>query len=99
MARILALALGLATLLSGPAAACSRMGSQVSCRWPGVSLTLGTQTEPGRSTSGPSRYPHGFAGPVNLARPSPPGTLALSLQNFSNDPRACGRLGNETYCW
>jgi len=101
MARTFALALGLAALLSGPASAtCARMGSQVSCRWSGVFLTLGTQAEPGGSASGLSRYSQGFAGPTNLGRRSPPpGTLVLSLQSFGNDPHSCGRLGNEAYCW
>ena len=100
MPRILAFALGITVLLCGHAfAACARVGSQLDCHWPSLSVTLGTQTRPGGSTSGHSRT-HGFAGPVDLGRTAPPpGTLALSLQNFSNDPHSCTRLGNETYCW
>lgn len=101
MARILAFALGITVLSSGSAfAACARVGSQVDCHWPGLSVTLGTQTRPGASTSALHSHAHGFAGPVDMRRTTPPpGTLTLSLQSFSNDPHSCKRLGNETYCW
>ncbi len=95
MARILAFAVWPTALVSTHAfAACARVGSQLDCDWPGVSLMLGTQTKPARSSHAP-----GFAGPIGLHRTPAPGSLAVSLQNFSNNPGSCEQLGTETYCW
>ena len=101
MSHLGALTLGASLLLSGSAlGACVSVGSQLDCRWPGLALQLGTQTNPqAREAVGTVRT-HGFAGPVTLGQPPPPSnTLVIGVQNFSNDPHACKRIGNETYCY
>jgi hypothetical protein len=101
MKRTFALAIGCMILLSGPAfAACIRAGSQVDCRWPGVLLRLGTQSEANARASGLGPHAQGFAGPATLGREAPvTGTLVMNVQRYGDDPRSCTRLGNETYCW
>lgn len=95
-----AAALGFVVLLSGPAlAACVSVGSQLDCRWPGIALRVGTQTDAAAREAGPALRMQGFAGPARIGRAVPSrDTLAISVQSFSNDPRACARFGNETYC-
>jgi hypothetical protein len=95
-----ALVLGLVFAQAGSALAnCEPVGSQVDCRWPGVAMRFGTQTDPTARTQGTALRMQGFAGPMALGREIPArGTLTLSVQSFSNDARGCERLGNETYC-
>ena len=95
-----AFVLGSTLLLAGPAlAACVSVGSQLDCRWPGVAMRLGTQTDPEAQDAGPGVRMLGFAGPARVGRPLPSrGTMVVTMQNFTDDRRACTRLGNETYC-
>src|SRR5262245_10618420 len=101
MSHFGALAL-VATLLlpSGSAlAACVSVGSQLDCRWPGIAMRLGTQTDPAAREAGLVTRMQGFAGPARVGRPLPSrDTLVISVQSFTNDPHACTRLGNEIYC-
>ena len=101
MSRLVAVVLGTSLLLSGPAlAACVSVGSQLDCRWSGVAMRLGTQTDPHAVEAGSALRTQGFAGPVTVGRPLPArDTLVISVQSFSNDPHACNRFGNETYCY
>ena len=101
MSRLAAVVLGTSFLLSGSAfAACVSVGSQLDCRWPGIAMRLGTQTDPHAQEAGPALRTQGFAGPVTLGRPLPArDTLVISVQSFSDDPHACNRFGNETYCY
>jgi hypothetical protein len=101
MSHLGALALGASLLLSGSAlGACVSVGSQLDCRWPGVAMRLGTQTDPQAREAGVALRTQGFAGPVTLGRPLPArNTLVISVQSFSNDPHTCKRIGNETYCY
>ncbi len=101
MSHVGALALGASLLLSGSAlAACVSVGSQLDCRWPGVAMRLGTQTDPHAREAGVALRTQGFAGPATVGRPIPArDTLVISVQSFSNDPHACKRVGNETYCY
>ena len=101
MLHLGALALGASLLLSGSAlAACVSVGSQLDCRWPGIAMRLGTQTDPTAQQSGSALRMQGFAGPANISRPQPArDTMAISIQSFSNDPHACHRFGNESYCY
>lgn len=96
-----ALLLGLVLAQAGSAAAnCKSVGSQVDCRWPGVAMRVGTQTDPTARTQGSALRMQGFAGPATLGREVPArGTLTMSVQSFSGDARACQRYGNETYCY
>lgn len=96
-----ALVLSLVVANAGAAlAACERVGSQLDCRWPGVAMRMGTQTDPTARQSGTALRMQGFAGPVIMGHEVPSrDTLAVSLQSFSNDARACERFGNETYCY
>jgi hypothetical protein len=100
MARISALVVGFFLLLAGPAlATCASVGSQLDCRWPGIAMRIGTQIDPTASQAGSVLRMQGFAGPVIMGREAPArDTLAISLQSFSDDRRACNRFGNETYC-
>ena len=101
MSYLSAFALGATLLVSGSAfAACVSVGSQLDCRWPGIAMQLGTQTDPQAREAGVALRTQGFAGPVGFGRPLPSrDTLVFSLQSFSNDPHSCKRLGNETYCY
>jgi hypothetical protein len=101
MSRLAVVVLGAGLLLSGSAlAACVSVGSQLDCRWPGIAMRLGTQTDPHADTAGSALRTEGFAGPVKLGRPLPArDTLVFSVQSFSNDPHACHTFGNETYCY
>jgi hypothetical protein len=102
MSRLVAVVFGTSLLLlSGPVlAACVSVGSQLDCRWPGVAMRLGTQTDPHAVEAGPALRTQGFAGPVTLGRPLPPrDTLVISVQSFSDDPHSCRLIGNETYCY
>jgi hypothetical protein len=101
MSRLAAVVFVAGLLVSGSAlAACVSVGSQLDCRWPGVAMRLGTQTDPHADAAGPALRTQGFAGPVRLGRPLPArDTLVISVQSFSNDPHACHRFGNETYCY
>lgn len=101
MSHLGALALGASLFLSGSAlAACVGVGSQLDCRWPGIAMRIGTQTDPVARESGSALRMQGFAGPATLGRPLPSrDTLAVSVQSFSDDPHACRRFGNETYCY
>ena len=100
MLHLSAFALAATLVLSGSAlAACVSVGSQLDCRWPGIAMRLGTQTDPEARQAGESLRMQGFAGPPRVGRPLPSrDTLVLGIQSFSNDPHACYRLGNETYC-
>src|SRR5262249_45877131 len=88
MSRLAAVVFGAALLVSGSAlAACVSVGSQLDCRWPGIAMRLGTQTDPHAQDSGLALRTEGFAGPVTLGRPLPArDTLVFSVQSFSNDP-------------
>jgi hypothetical protein len=101
MSRLAAVVFGTSLLLSGSAlAACVSVGSQLDCRWPGVAMRLGTQTDPHARETGFALRTQGFAGPATLGRPLPTrDTLVISVQSFSDDPHACKRFGNETYCY
>jgi hypothetical protein len=101
MPHLTALALAASLMLSGSAlAACVGVGSQLDCRWPGIAMRLGTQTDPQAREAGTALRMQGFAGPATLERPIPArDTLTLSVQSFSDDPHACKRYGNETYCY
>jgi hypothetical protein len=101
MSRLAIVVFGAGLLVSGSAlAACVSVGSQLDCRWPGVAMRLGTQTDPHAQEAGPALRTQGFAGPVTLSRPLPArDTLVISVQSFSDDPHACHRFGNETYCY
>jgi hypothetical protein len=101
MLRLAAVVFGTGLLLSGSAlAACVSVGSQVDCRWTGVAMRLGTQTDPHASETGFALRTQGFAGPATLGRPLPArNTLVISVQSFSDDPHACKTFGNETYCY
>ncbi len=100
MSYLGALALGASLMLSGSAlAACVGVGSQLDCRWPGIAVRLGTQTDAQAREAGTALRLQGFAGPATVGRPLPArDTLAISVQSFSGDPHACRRFGNETYC-
>ena len=100
MSHLGVLALGASLFLSGSAlGACLSVGSQLDCRWPGIAMRLGTQTDPTAQQSGSALRMQGFAGPVTVSRPQPArDTVAISIQSYSNDPNACHRFGNETYC-
>ncbi len=101
MSHLGALALAASLFLSGSAlAACVGVGSQVDCRWPGLAVRFGTQTDPQAREAGTALRTQGFAGPATISRPQPSrDTLAASIQSFSDDPHACHRFGNETYCY
>ena len=101
MSYLGAFALGATLLLSSSAlAACVSVGSQLDCRWPGVAMRFGTQTDPQAREAGVALRTEGFAGPLRLGRPLPSrDTLVISIQSFSNDPHTCKRIGNETYCY
>jgi hypothetical protein len=101
MRHVGALVLGLVLAQAGVAlASCESVGSQVDCRWPGVAMRFGTQTDPTAQTQSSALRMQGFAGPMRLGREVPQrGTLTLSVQSFSDDARACQRYGNETYCY
>jgi hypothetical protein len=101
MSRLAIVVFGAGLLVSGSAlAACVSVGSQLDCRWPGVAMRLGTQTDPHAQEAGPALRTQGFTGPVTLSRPLPArDTLVISVQSFSDDPHACHRFGNETYCY
>jgi hypothetical protein len=101
MSRIGALALAASLLAPGPAlAACLTVGSQVDCRWPGLALRLGTQTDPVAREAPYALRAQGFAGPAVAGRPVPSrDTVVFSVQSFSDDPHSCTRYGNETYCY
>lgn len=101
MSHFGALVIGLALLLPGSAlATCEPVGSQVDCRWPGIALRLGTQTDPTAGEAGSALRMQGFAGPLVMGREVPArGTLTISVQSFSDDPGSCQRYGNETYCY
>jgi hypothetical protein len=100
MVRLSALVMGIVLLLSGSAlATCATVGSQLDCRWPGIAMRIGTQIDPTAGDAGPVLRMQGFAGPVIVGRQAPArDTLAISVQSFSDDRRACHRFGNETYC-
>src|SRR5262249_24416948 len=100
MSHLGAFVLGTSLLLSGSAlAACVGVGSQLDCRWPGLAMRLGTQTDPAAQESSSVVRMQGFAGPARLGRPRPArDTVVISVQSFSGDPHACNRWGNETYC-
>ena len=101
MRNIGALVLGLLLANAGAALAnCERVGSQMDCRWPGVAMRMGTQTDPTARESGAALRMQGFAGPLIMGREVPSrGTLTMSLQSFSDDARACECYGNEVYCY
>ncbi len=101
MRYIGALVLGLVLAHAGAARAdCERVGSQMDCRWPGIAMRMGTQTDPTARQSGTALRMQGFAGPIIMGREVPSrGTATFSLQSFSDDARACERYGNETYCY
>jgi len=96
-----ALVLGLVLAQAGSAlASCEPVGSQVDCRWAGIAMRFGTQTDPTARAQGSAVRMQGFAGPMRLGREVPArGTLTMTLQSFSGDARACERFGNETYCY
>jgi hypothetical protein len=100
MSHLGAFVLGTSLLLSGSAlAACIGVGSQLDCRWPGLAMRIGTQTDPAARDWGSAVRMEGFAGPARIGRPLPSrDTLVISVQSFSDDPNACKRFGNETYC-
>ena len=101
MSYLGAFALGATLLLSSSAlATCVSVGSQLDCRWPGIAVRFGTQTDPQARQAGLALRTQGFAGPMAFGHPQPArDTIAFSVQSFSNDPRACKRIGNETYCY
>ena len=101
MSHLGSIALGISLLLSGSAlATCVSVGSQLDCRWPGVAVRFGTQTDPAARQAGYAQRMQGFAGPARLGRPIPArDTVVFSVQSFSDDPHSCKRVGNETYCY
>ena len=96
-----ALVFGLVLAQAGLALAdCQQVGSQVDCRWTGVAMRVGTQTDPTARTQSSALRMQGFAGPTTVGREAPaPGTFTMSVQSFSGDAHACQRYGNETYCY
>lgn len=101
MSHLGPLVLGASLILSGSAlAACVGVGSQLDCRWPGLAIRLGTQTDPVAREAGTALRMQGFAGPARLDRSIPSrDTLVISVQSTSGDPHSCKRTGNETYCY
>jgi hypothetical protein len=95
------LALAASLLLPGSVfAACVGVGSQLDCRWPGVAMRFGTQTDPQARAASTGLRMQGFAGPATVGRPLPSrDTLMIGIQSFSDDPHSCRRFGNETYCY
>jgi hypothetical protein len=79
--------------------ACRWYGTQLQCDVGGRRLVIGTQTAEAPGAFFPVRALNGARGlPVRAAVASA-SRLQIHLQDFSDDPARCHRIGNETYCY
>ena len=100
MLRLALIMVGALAAPPGASAACRWFGTQLECELRGRQVVIGTQVaaEPAYRDSFPIRAFRGDA-PLTDDHAAPPLPFAIELQDFGADPRDCGSIGNETYCY